>query len=103
MGRCQDCRFYTPFSDKPGWGYCRRYPPSGWRATSISMTAAFLGRTALKSARSDELRLRYEGRIKGMWEQPQMEIRDWCGEYQPQSEVEPEDLPEADAQPIQEQ
>jgi hypothetical protein len=102
MSHCEDCRFYTPFPDRPGWGYCRRYPPSGWRPTSFSMTGEFLGKVALKSARTEELRARYEGKIKGMWEQPQMEPQDWCGEYRSRTETEPGDLQEPAAPVVQE-
>jgi len=58
------------------------------------MTGEFLGRVALKSARTEELRATYEGKIKGMWEQPQMEPQDWCGEYRSRIETEPGDLQE---------
>ena len=80
-GHCADCFYYTPFPDRPGWGYCHRYPPSGWKASSFTMSGEFLGKVALKSAHAEELRPRYEGKIKGLWEQPQMEPQDWCGEY----------------------
>jgi hypothetical protein len=88
MSHCEDCRFYTPFPDRKGWGYCHRYPPSGWRATSLSLSAQFSGRLALKTGRAEELGAKYEGKIKGLWEQPQMEPQDWCGEYQPKTEAE---------------
>jgi len=95
MGNCGDCRFYTPFPDKKGWGYCHRYPPSGWKATSIILSGEFAGQVVPKSGRVEGLSARYDGRIKGLWEQPQMEPRDWCGEYQPKDEeLEPEHTPE---------
>jgi hypothetical protein len=87
MGNCGDCRFYTPFTDKKGWGYCHRYPPSGWKATSFSFSGQFSGRVALKSARAEELSAGYEGKIRGLWEQPLMEPHDWCGEHQPKAET----------------
>jgi hypothetical protein len=97
MDHCEDCRFYTPFPDRKGWGYCHRYPPSGWKATSFSYSGGFSGRVVPKSGSVEEVGARYEGKIKGLWEQPQMEPHDWCGEYRPVEE--PWDLTEPAASP----
>jgi hypothetical protein len=77
MAQCKDCRSYVHYSNKEGWGQCRRYPPA-WKLDNMTLT----GDTEGKSGDMSGARYHLHAAFFTAAAHPDAHETDWCGEFQ---------------------
>jgi hypothetical protein len=76
MAQCKDCRSYVSYSNKEGWGQCRRYPPS-WRLEGVTLVGYADAQTTVATDT-----YHFRAAFASAASHPDTQETDWCNEFQ---------------------
>ena len=77
MALCKDCRSFVHYSNKEGWGQCRRHPPV-WKLDQMTLT----GDTEGKSMDARGAQYHLHAAFSHATSHPDTQETDWCSEHQ---------------------